>query len=166
MYILSVVGVFVLFLLYCFWVVRFRFQFLPWFFDFPALMVVLLSPVPFLMLSGLLGDFANAFQYAGKKKEAESLMELKRAKEAVKLAKHTVLGFAVFIAFVQALLALYLFDDLHSVGYLLTPIVLSVVYGMAGVLILQPLQAALELRILELEERQQGGEMHRTPHKQ
>lgn len=158
MYILSVIGVFVLFLLYCIWVVRFRFHFLPWFFDFPALVVVLLSPLPFLMLSGLLGDFVNAFQFARKKKEAENLMELKRAGVAVKLAKHTALGFAVFIAFVQALLALYLFGDPHSVGYLLTPIVLSIVYGMAGVLVLQPLEAVLELRILELEERQKREE--------
>lgn len=152
MYLLSIIGVFALFLLYCVWVVEFRFHFLPWFFDFPALMVVFLSPIPFLMLNGLLKDFVNALQITGKKKEAKSRMELKRAREAVRLAKNTVLGFAVFIAFVQILLAVYMYDNPHSVGYLLTPIALSVIYGMAGVLILQPLQAALELRIAEFEE--------------
>ncbi len=152
MYLLSVLAVFVLFLLYCIWVVGFQFHFLFWFVDLPALTVVLISPVPFLMLSGLWGDFVRAFRLAGKRKEAESLMELKRAKEAIKLAKNTVLGFAAFLAFVQGLLALHLFDDFHSLGYLLVPIALSMVYGMAAVLVLQPLQAALELRILELEE--------------
>ena len=39
--------------------------------------------------------------------------ELKRAKEAIKLAKNTVLGFAAFLAFVQGLLALHLPNHTH-----------------------------------------------------
>lgn len=155
MYILSIIAVFALFLLYCIWVVELRFLFLPWFFDFPSLVVIFLSPIPFLMLNGLLKDFGNAVLIARKKKAAESLTELKRAGEAVKLAKNTILGFAVFIAFVQAVLALHMYDDPTSVGYLLDPIIISIVYGMAGVLILQPLQMTLKLRILEFEEKKQ-----------
>lgn len=48
---------------------------------------------------------------------------------------------------------LHMYDDPASVGYLLDPIIISIVYGMAGVLILQPLQTALKLRILEFEEK-------------
>lgn len=152
MYLLSVIAVFALFLLYCIWVVDFRFYFLPWFFHFPTLMVVVLSPIPILLFNKLLKDFGNAFLFVRNKKKAESLMELKRAQKAVNLTKNTVLAFAVFIAFVQGVLALYLYSDPSSVGYLLVPIFLSMVYGMLGVLLLQPLQTALDIKILECEE--------------
>ncbi|MCM1125715.1 MAG: hypothetical protein NC429_04515 [Lachnospiraceae bacterium] len=152
MYLLSVIAVFALFLLYCAWVVDFRFHFLSGFFHFPTLMVIVLSPIPILALNRLLKDFGNAFLFVRNKKEAESLMELKRAQKAVNLTKNTVLAFAVFIAFVQGVLALYLYSDPSSAGYLLVPILLSMVYGMLGVLLLQPLQTALDIKILEQED--------------
>jgi len=151
MYILSVISFFVLYGLYCIWSAGLYdgVMLQPWFFDFTLLLFVLSLPLLFLMFNRLFSDFLNAFGIVVKKKEAENLMELMRAQTAVKLAKNTVLGFSVFIALVQSVIAMMEFDDVNSVGYLLLPILLSVIYGMAIALILQPLQSSLELKILQ-----------------
>lgn len=162
MHIVSIIVVFIFYILYCLWGMGFQPHYFPWFFEFPLLVMVLFSPVPFLVPGGLWKDFVNALRIILKKKEAGSRMELQRAKEAVKLAKKTVLVTAVFLAFVHAVLALYSFDVLGSLGYLIKPIALVPIYGMAVVLILQPVQTALELKILEWEEAERTVETEKT----
>lgn len=55
-------------------------------FDFISLLLLLLLLIPMLISGGLFKDFNNAFRLGIGKRQPVSLMELKRAKEAVCLA--------------------------------------------------------------------------------
>lgn len=79
-------------------------------------------------------------------------MELKRAGEAVKLAQNTILAASVLIVFVQSIMSLFSFESIDSVGCLIVPVLLSIVYGMMGFLVLQSVSTGLKLQMIEYSE--------------
>ena len=105
--------------------------------------------VPLLISGGLLKDFNNAFRLGMGKKMAESLMELKRAKESVSLTIKIMLSLSVFVCAVQGIGVIYNMNDPWLLGPYFSMSLLSLVYGMGIALILLPLQARLNIKIQE-----------------
>lgn len=119
------------------------------FMDFPTIVFLVLFLIPLLLSAGLLKDFNNAFRLGVGKKAAESLIELKRAKESVSLTIKIMLLASVFICAVQGVFIIYSMDDPLTLGPFFSVSMLSLIYGMGISLILLPLQARLNIRIQE-----------------
>lgn len=117
--------------------------------DAATLIILLVLFIPLLMSGGLWKDFNNAFRLGIGKKKAEGLLELKRAKEAVKLSIKLIVAGTVFIMAVSSVQMLYMIDDPASLGPCISVIILSLVYGMFIVLVLLPLQSILNIKIQE-----------------
>lgn len=118
-------------------------------FDAPTIVMLALFVIPMLASSGMLKDFNNAFRFVMGRKRAESLRELKRAKEAVKLIIKVVIAGSVFVACLESIVILYEMDDISSLGPILAVILLMMVYGLAVSLLLFPVESILTLKIQE-----------------
>ena len=73
-----------------------------WFIDAPSLLILLVFAATMLLSTGLLKDFNNAFRLIAKKGAEASVREVKRAIEAVALARKVMLaagGFTVCFSF-------------------------------------------------------------------
>lgn len=117
--------------------------------DFVTFLFLVLFLVPLLISGGLLKDFQNAFRLGIGRKKADSLSELKRAKEAVSLTIKVMLVLSVFICAVQGIYVIYNMDDLTLLGPSFSVALLSLVYGMGMALALFPLQARINIKIQE-----------------
>lgn len=117
--------------------------------DFSTIFLLVLFVVPLLISGGLLKDFNNAFRLEMGKKNAESLMELKRAKESVSLTIKVMISLSIFVCAVQGIGVIYSIDDLSSLGPYFARSLCSLIYGMGTALILLPLQARLNIKIQE-----------------
>ena len=117
--------------------------------DFSTIIFLVLFLVPLLISGGVLKDFSNAFHLVIGKKEAGSLSELKRAKEAVNLTIKIMIVVSVFICALQGIFIIYSMDDLAKLGPSFSVALLSLIYGMGIALVLLPLQARLNIKIQE-----------------
>ncbi len=117
--------------------------------DFSTIIFLVLFLVPLLISGGLLKDFSNAFRLVIGKKEAGSLQELKRAKEAVSLTIKIMMVVSVFICAIQGIFIIYRMDDPARLGPSFSVALLSLIYGMGTALVLLPLQARLNVKIQE-----------------
>lgn len=117
--------------------------------DFPAAFLLVLFLILLLISSGLLKDFNNAFRLEIGKKTAESLIELRRAKESVNFAIKIMKNLSVFICAIQGIVILYKLNDLSALGPYIVTALLSLIYGMGIALILLPLQTRLNIKIQE-----------------
>lgn len=117
--------------------------------DFNTILFLILFLIPLLLSGGLLKDFQNAFRIGVGRKEAASLMELKRAKEAVGLTVKIMLVLSVFICAIQGVFILYNMADPALLGPSFSVSLLSLAYGMGIALVLFPLQARINLKIQE-----------------
>lgn len=126
---------------------------LAWYIDIPSLLLLIILCVPLMYSAGLLKDFNNAFRFVVAKKQAKSLIELKRAQEAVSLAVRTLLLSGVFVFFVTVVIIAAKLDDPALLGPNLAVAILVIVYAVAISLILLPLRAQMKVKILEFLER-------------
>lgn len=117
--------------------------------DFQTLLFLVLFLIPLLISGGLLKDFQNAFRLVIGKKEAENLLELKRAKEAVSLTIKIMIVVSVFICAIQGIFVIYSMDDPASLGPSFSVSLLALIYGLGMALVLLPLQARLQIKIQE-----------------
>lgn len=117
--------------------------------DFSTIIFLVLFLVPLLISGGLLKDFSNAFRLVIGKKEAGSLQELKRAKEAVSLTIKIMMVVSIFICAIEGIFIIYSMDDLTKLGPSFSVALLSLIYGMGTSLVLLPLQARLNVKIQE-----------------
>lgn len=118
------------------------------FIDLSSLLLVLLLAVPILISAGLFRDFNNAFRIAlGQKKN--SLIEIKRALEAVNLMIRTFLYTGLFLFLVSMITVLHRLDTPATLGPALSVSLLCFIYGAAMVLLLLPVKAILQVRIIE-----------------
>lgn len=120
-----------------------------WFYDFPTIIYLVMFLVPLLISGGLLKDFSNAFRLVIGKKEAGSLQELKRAKEAISLTIKIMVVVSVFICAIQGIFIIYSMADPAQLGPSFSVMLLSLIYGMGLALVLLPLQARLNVKIQE-----------------
>lgn len=118
-------------------------------FDLATIIMLVLLVVPMLFASGLLKDFNNAFRFVIGKKKAESLIELKRAKEAVKFTSKVVVVGSAFLSFLQSIIILYTVDELSELGPNFAVMILTVVYGLTVRLLLLPMESILNVKIQE-----------------
>ena len=149
MYLLSVICVILLTAVMCgSWGVTGSAMF-GWFYDFSTIIYLVLFLVPLLISGGLLKDFSNAFRLVIGKKEAGSLSELKRAKEAVNLTIKIMIVVSVFIFAIQGIFIIYSMTEPAQLGPYFSVALLSLIYGMGTALVLLPLQARLNIKIQE-----------------
>lgn len=118
------------------------------FIDLSSLLLVLLLAIPVLVSSGLFRDFNNAFRIAfGKKKN--SLIELKRALEAVNMMIRTFLCTGLFLFLASMITVLHRMDTPESLGPAISVSLLCFIYGTAMALLLLPVKAIMQVRIIE-----------------
>ena len=143
MYLLSVLGILVCFLLVSFTQPGLR---LYEFVDGMSFMVMVVLVIP----TGFLKDLNNAFRLVwGKKKKDATLLELKRAKLAVEMVCRVLICSSVFVAIVQTIVLLHNMSDPAYLGPVISMILLAVLYAVVISLLMIPIRAKLEQRILE-----------------
>ena len=84
--------------------------------DWISLVFILLIAIPLLISAGLFLDFNRAFAITLGHKKAESLLVLKRAKEAVELARKAMLYSGVFVGIFSTVIVLNQVTDLSVLG--------------------------------------------------
>lgn len=150
MYLLSIVSVVVVTVFLCLMSLGAGGQYEMWrLIDFPTVVMIALFLIPLLLSGGLFKDFNNAFRIVVGKKKAESLMELKRANEAVGLTRKALVAVSVFVSAMQSIQILYTLDDISNLGPKMAIAILSVLYAMGISMILLPLQSILNIKIQE-----------------
>lgn len=148
MYLISFIAVIVTIVL-CSWDSWGQFSPFQYFMDLPTLILLLIICVPFLLSTGLIKDFNNAFRIVLGRKKETTLIELKRAVEAVTLTIKSILCTGSLITTMSLIMLIHLLDTPASLGPKISVCILSVVYVCIFILILLPLRAALNLRIIE-----------------
>lgn len=120
-----------------------------YFWDTPSLLIILLICIPILVSAGLFKDFNNAFRIALNKKKDRSLIEIKRAIEAVNLAIRTLLCSGLFLFILSLFLILRGIDDLSMLGPHIAVAILICFYSLAMAIILLPIKSILEIKVIE-----------------
>lgn len=120
-----------------------------YFMDFPTLMLLLIICIPFLLSTGLITDFNNAFGIALGKKKKAALTEIKRAAEAVTLVIKSLLCAAALIFMMSIFTTLHMLDTPESLGPKISVCILTMIYASVFILLLLPLRSILNLRIIE-----------------
>ena len=127
------------------------------FLDFPSLLLILLLSIPILISSGLLRDFNNAFRIAIGKKKSGSLTEIKRACKAVSLMIRTFLLSGLFLFLISMITVLHALDTPDALGPAISVSLLCFIYGTALALMLLPIRAILQVRIIEFMQEPENG---------
>lgn len=146
MYLVSVLAVIICFLLVG--VVQSNMN--PFYFmDVMSLIFLVVLTVPIMLSAGLLKDLNNALRLIfGKKKEA-TLLELKRAKLAVQTMIRVAVYSSIFVTVLQLVTLLHNMSDPMYLGPVISVTLLMILYAMIVGLLLLPIRAKLEQRILE-----------------
>lgn len=145
MYLLSVLAIVVCFVLFQ---VLNRSAYIEYF-DAMSILVLVVLIIPIMISSGLLKDLNRALRLTmGKNKEA-SMLEMKRAKLAVDTMIKVSIGSGVFVAVMQIHALLHYMSDPASIGPAISLALLTVLYAVVINLLLLPIRAKLEKRILE-----------------
>ncbi len=116
--------------------------------DVISILFLLVMAVPILISSGLLKDLSHAFKLVlGKEKQA-TMSELKRAKLAVQIAMKILLYGGIMLMLLQIIVVLHL-PKLVYVGPSISTAILTLLYAVICDILLLPVRARLEVRILE-----------------
>lgn len=119
------------------------------FMDIPSILLLLLLIIPILIASNLLKDFNNAFRLVISKKKGSSILELKKAIEAVTLVKNVLLFGAGFISVFSMIIILKELEDLSHLGPNLAVVFLTLLYSLAINIILLPVKSKLQVMLME-----------------
>ena len=117
--------------------------------DLVSLVFILLIAIPVLISAGLFKDFNRAFAITLGHKKADSLIVLKRAKEAVELARKAMLYSGVFVGIFSTVIVLNEVTDFSALGPNLSVAWLSALYGIGLDILLIPISSRLEIKIAE-----------------
>lgn len=119
------------------------------FWDSMSFIFLIVLSIPVMLSAGLLKDLNNAFRLVfGRKKDA-ALLELKRAKLAVDTMIRTVLYSSVFVMIMQIVVMLHSMSDPSHIGPDISVALLTLFYAVIISILLLPIKAKLEQRILE-----------------
>jgi len=116
--------------------------------DLVTLISLLLVIVTIMLSAGLHRDFFRAFRLALSKRGDFSLLELKRAKEAVDLALKAIVGSGVLNFSVGAVQSLYV-RRMMSIPPCLAVSTLGILYAVFMFLLLIPIQSKLKVKMME-----------------
>lgn len=117
--------------------------------DVVSLMVILLISIPVLISAGLGKDFNRAFGFTLGNRKADSLVSLKRAKEAVELVRKTMIYSGIFAGVFSAICVLNQTGDMSKIGLNIAVCLITILYGVAINILLLPISAKLEVKIAE-----------------
>lgn len=120
-----------------------------WLIDLPSFLILLLICIPVLASVHLLKDFSRAFGIVlGRKKEV-GFYEIKRSREAVRLAVKTLLLSGIFGVMVSLTMILKSLDGIEYLGPNLLVAMLPGVYAVLLSILLLPLESGLKIREME-----------------
>ena len=102
-----------------------------------------------LLSEGILKDLNNAFGVIFGKKKAATLLMLKRAKLAVDTTMRAAVWGSVFVMVLQLIVLLHSMSDQTYLGPVISQSFLTLLYAMVICLLMVPIRAKLEQRILE-----------------
>lgn len=124
------------------------------YFDAVSILQFVIIIIPILAASGLLKDFNNAFKLTIGMKKADSILQLKRAKEAVKLTGKTSLASGAMATCCGFIINAH--NCITSTGTDIDSLVagsaaslITMFYGLILYLFLLPVKSKLEVRISE-----------------
>ena len=118
--------------------------------DSVSLVFIIIITIPILIVTGLHSDFINAFRFTiGKTTKAKSILELKRAKEAVILTGRTAISGGLVSTCLGAVTTLYEVDNLDILGPNMAVSLLPSFYAGLFYLLLAPIRSKLEVLIAE-----------------
>ncbi len=115
-------------------------------FDIVSMLIVIIIFISMMVASGLLKDFNNAFRLTIGKKNAKSILELKRAKEAVKFAGKLF----IMSGFLGTLMGIIMVGySCSSIMINMSVALLTMFYGLVLYILLLPIQLRIEIKISE-----------------
>ncbi|MCI8337325.1 MAG: hypothetical protein HFH62_01405 [Lachnospiraceae bacterium] len=147
-YFLSIIGVVACFLLLCVCTDQSLMVQMGRMLDLVTLFSLLLVIITVMISAGLHKDFFHAFRLALSKRGNWSLLELKRAKEAIDLALKAIVGGGVLNFSVGAVESFFV-DRLKSIPPCLGVSTLGILYAVFMFLLLIPIQAKLKVKMME-----------------
>ena len=145
MYLLSVLSI-----ILCFVLIQFvnRAAYVQYF-DAMSLLLLIVLVIPIMLSTGLLKDLNQAFRLVFGKKNEASMLEMKRAKLAVDTMIKVSVGSGIFIAVMQIFAILHYMATPQFMGSAISVALLTVLYAVVVSLLLYPVGAKIEKRILE-----------------
>ena len=120
--------------------------------DSATILFMAIIVVPILAAAGLLKDFHNAFKLTLGRKTAESLKELRRAKDAIKLAMSSSLFAGAVSTLVECVRVGVKAGGWSEAGKGYSVALISLLYGFIICLILFPINSRLEQKIADFME--------------
>ena len=119
------------------------------FFDIVSMLIVIIIFISMMVASGLLKDFNNAFGLTIGKKNAKSILELKRAKEAVKFAGKLFIMSGFLGTLMGIIMVGYSCSTIKSIMINMSVALLTMFYGLVLYILLLPIQLRIEIKISE-----------------
>lgn len=113
------------------------------------MLIVIIIFISMMVASGLLKDFNNAFRLTIGKKNAKSILELKRAKEAVKFAGKLFIMSGFLGTLMGIIMVAYSCSTIKSIMINMSVALLTMFYGLVLYILLLPIQLRIEIKISE-----------------
>lgn len=138
------IAVFVLVIVFMFATDYYHFTNILDFVDGVAFLILAVMTFGVLTGAGLLRDFMFAFRCAVLEREAETEEKLNRAVEALQIAGKTLLYTGVLASVFYMVVCIKSLDDPLTLGPTVSVALLSLFYGIAGRLLLMPVQSRMQ----------------------
>lgn len=122
------------------------------FVDLPSIIVILAFCIPMLMASGLLPDLLRGFRLMGQKVNTLSLLELKKAAIALRLAERLLLLSGILGSIIGIIGLASSLKDMSSLGPNLAVALLALFYSILLIIVLMPVQARVKAIINTMDE--------------
>lgn len=121
------------------------------YYDVISMLQLIVLIVPILAAAGLIKDFNTALKLALGKKRAVNLLQLKRAKEAVKLTGNICLASGAMGTCCGIIQVFYIYKSENMASLLmgLGVAILTFFYSLIIYLLLLPIKSKIEIKILE-----------------
>lgn len=119
------------------------------FVDVTCMLLLVVLIVPIMVSTGLLKDLNNGIRLILGKKKETAMLELKRAKLAVDTTMKVSIYGSLFVTMVEIVVLLHNMTDPVLLGPMISICLLSLLYAVIINLLLLPIRAKLEQRILE-----------------
>lgn len=117
-------------------------------FDVPSLICLFVILIPVILGTGTKKDLRNAFRMGFSRNKSYSLIELKRAGEAVSLCIKMLFLTAGLVALLECVMLLHQMTALEQLGPICATIILIMLYGVFFSMLLLPLKVIINNRII------------------
>ncbi|MDO5111628.1 MAG: hypothetical protein Q4E65_04930 [Clostridia bacterium] len=121
------------------------------FFDAASFALLLVLTLPILALAGSLKDMCHAFSIAFSRNRQSSALEMKQAVTALKLCRTLLLYSGLFWTLATFIIILMNTTSLTTLGPNLAVAILTPLYACAACILLLPVQAVIEKKLLASE---------------